>query len=213
MRMQEMYTRVPEEWVRQLAAEQAMGRLVSVRADGLPRIGLHNFVYAAGRGRIELHCSRHDEQLPDLLERPRCLFEVDEVMAVIPSYWVDPTDAGVATTYHRTAIFECSARVIREPGELLTHLEDLMAKHQPEGGYDALRPGTRYAPTLRALVLVALDVVQVRTKFKLGQNRSAALRRRIVESLRGRNRPGDSRTADAVERVLALEESEVAEPA
>jgi uncharacterized protein len=207
MRMQEIYARVPHGWVRELAAEQAMGRLVSVRADGLPRIGLHNFVYAEERGRIELHLSRHDEQLPDLLERPRCLFEVDEVMAVIPSYWVDPTDAGVATTYHRTVIFECAARVVSEPGELLTHLEDLMAKHQPEGGYEPLRRGTRYVSTLRALVLVALDVVEVRTKFKLGQNRSAAMRRRIVGALRERDRAGDARTAEAVERVLALEEA------
>ena len=43
------------------------------------------------------------------------MLEVDEVLGVIPSYWVHPEYAGSATAYHRTVIFECTARVAADP--------------------------------------------------------------------------------------------------
>jgi len=102
------YAQVPPDEVERFVAAQELGRLVTAGADG-PHIGLYPFAYSATG--IEMHLVRTDEQARDLRAQPRCLFEVDEPLATIPSYWVDPENAIYATAYHRTAIFDCVARV------------------------------------------------------------------------------------------------------
>jgi uncharacterized protein len=198
------YTEVGPEDLDGLFRTQALGRLVTVAADGTPHLGLFNFVRAGNR--VELHLSRKDEQVADLRARGRCAFEVDEPLAVIPSYWVDARDASVATSYYRAAVLECDGEVIDDDVELAAHLQQLLDRYQPEGGYQTLAADEPlYRPTLRALVLVRLSVRAVRPKFKLGQNRPAATRRHVAEELRGR---GNRSAATAVEAQLAAEQSQ-----
>jgi len=153
-----------------------------------------------------VHLNRNDEQLADLEGHPRCAFEVDDVLGVIPSYWVHPEDAVMATAYHRTVIFECEAVVSREAAVLAEQQMSLLARYQPEGGF---RPVTPDDPLYRAAIAhiaaVRLDIRNRRTKFKLGQNRSSHIRAKIVNELRGRGRPNDARAADALQSTIDRE--------
>lgn len=199
------YANVPAGDVEHFVASQELGRLITVGGDGTPHVGLYPFLYEADT--VELHLVRADEQIADLKARPRCVFEVDEVLAVIPSYWVDPEYGGAATAYHRTVIFECAATVAEDPHTIAAQQRRLLARYQPEGGFRALAPADPlYAGALAQIAAVRLSVARRRAKFKLGQNRSAAIRRRIIAELRKRGRLRDARAADAVQWTIDTEE-------
>jgi predicted FMN-binding regulatory protein PaiB len=195
------YADVPADEVARFVATQEMGRLITVGADGTPHLGLYPFVHDSDA--FELHLVRADELVTDLKARPRCVFEVDEVLGVIPSYWVSQEYAGSATAYHRTVIFECLATVVEDPAAVAAQQLRLLARYQPEGGFRAVSPSDPlYQAALAQLAAVHLAIESTRVKFKLAQNRPPEARRRIVEALRARGRPGDDRAADAVEWTL-----------
>ena len=191
------YTDVPREEVDRFVRSQEMGRLVTVAGDGAPHIGLYPFRYDGDA--IEIHLVRKDEQIADLKARPRCLFEVDEVLASIPSYWVHPENAGVATAYHRTVIFECTATVSEDPAVLAAQQVRLLARYQPEGGFRPVVPDDPlYQGAIAHIAAVQLVITGRRAKFKLGQNRPPATRAKVIAELRKRGRPNDGRAADAL---------------
>ena len=195
------YAEVPREDADRFVAGQELGRLVTVGDDGTPHVGLYPFVHAGDE--VDLHLVRADEQIADLKTRPRCVFEVDEVLAVIPSYWVSPQYGGAATAYHRTVIFECRATVIEDPQTVAAQQVRLLARYQPEGGFRPLDPADPlYAGALAQLAAVRLEVAQRRVKWKLGQNRPPEVRRRVAEALRARGRANDVRAAEALEWTI-----------
>jgi predicted FMN-binding regulatory protein PaiB len=195
------YSDVPRAEIDRFVQAQEMGRLVTVGSDAMPHVGLYPFVYDGAT--VELHLVRADEQVADLRARPRCVFEVDEVLAVIPSYWVHPEYGGSATAYHRTVIFECEARVTENPAVVAAQQTRLLARHQPEGGFRALAPeDPLYRGALAQLAAVSLRITRCRAKFKLGQNRPPEARRRVIAELRRRGRPSDARAAQALEWTL-----------
>ena len=195
------YADVPAAEVTRFVDTQALGRLVTVGVDGMPHVGLYPFVHEPGS--FDLHLVRADELVVDLEARPRCVFEVDEVLGVIPSYWVSQEYGGAATAYHRTVIFECRATVIKDPAAVAAQQLRLLARYQPEGGFRAVEPtDPLYRGALEQLAAVRLAVERTRVKFKLAQNRPPEIRRRIVEALRQRGRPGDAQAADALEWTL-----------
>jgi len=177
------YSDVPDAELDRFVDSQELGRLITVGADGTPHVGLYPFVREGGA--VDLHLVQADEQIADLDARPRCVFEVDEALAVIPSYWVHPEYGGSATAYHRTVIFECVAAVTRDPRAVAAQQVRLLARYQPEGGFRALSPDDPlYRGALEQLAAVRLEVTTRRAKFKLGQNRPAEARRRIIGELR-----------------------------
>jgi hypothetical protein len=195
------YTAVPADAVDRFVDAQELGRLISVGSDGTPHIGLYPFVRVPGA--VDLHLVRTDEVATDLRVRPRCVFEVDEVLGVIPSYWVHPEYGGSATAYHRTVIFDCVASVLDEPAAVAAQQERLMARYQPEGRFRAIRPDDPlYRGALAQLAAVRLGVERTRVKFKLAQNRPPETRRQIIHFLRERGRPNDIRAAEALESTL-----------
>jgi uncharacterized protein len=197
----EAYAGVPRTEIDRFVAAQELGRLITVGGDGTPHIGLYPFVYS-GTG-VELHLVREDELVADLKARPACVFEVDEVLATIPSYWVHPEYAGVATAYHRTVILEGRATVVEEPAAVMAQQQRLLGRYQPEGGYRALAvDDPLYRGALERLAAVRLEVVRVRALFKLAQNRPPETRRQVIARLRGRGRRGDAHAADALEWTL-----------
>lgn len=195
------YADVPAAAVERFVDGQELGRLVTVGADGTPHVGLYPFVRAEGA--IDLHVVRDDEVAGDLRARPRCVFEVDEVLGVIPSYWVHAEYGGSATAYHRTVIFECTGAVVDDPATVAAQQTRLLARYQPEGGFRGVDPDDPlYRGALRQLAAVRLTVERVRVKFKLGQNRPAETRRKVIQFLRERGRPNDVRAAEALESTL-----------
>ena len=195
------YADVPAAQVDGFVDAQELGRLITVGAEGIPHVGLYPFVRSAAT--VDLHVVREDEVAVDLRARPRCVFEVDEPLGVIPSYWVHAEYGGSATAYHRTVIFECTATVVDDPAAVAAQQQRLMARYQPEGGFRAIDPDDPlYRGALRQLAAVRLSVERVRTKFKLGQNRPPETRQKIVQFLRERGRPNDARAAEALESTL-----------
>ena len=195
------YAEIPREDADRFVDAQELGRLITVGADGTPHVGLYPFVYDGDA--VDLHLVRADEQIADLKQRPRCVFEVDEALAVIPSYWVSPQYGGAATAYHRTVIFECTATVVEDAGAVAAQQVRLLARYQPEGGFRPLDPtDPLYAGALAQLAAVRLAGGPRRVKWKLGQNRPAAVRRRVAEALRARGRANDVRAAEALEWTL-----------
>jgi predicted FMN-binding regulatory protein PaiB len=198
------YANVPAQTLDAFIRECEMGRLVTVGAEGRPHIGLYPFVYAAGV--IEMHLHRADEQFADLRSQARCVFEVDEVLGTVPSYWIDPKDAVKATAYHRTVVFECEAVLSQDPAELAAQQTRLLARYQPEGGFSPVMPeDDLYRMALRHIVAVRLEIKARQVKFKLAQNRPLEARRKIVGALRERGRPMDARAAEAVQWTIDQE--------
>lgn len=195
-------TEVPTESLHAFVQAQPMGRLITVDEQGFPRVSLFNFVFDGES--FALHLPRHHPQLRDLAARPECLFSLDEVLAMIPSHWVDEENGGLATAYYRQASFRCQATVSGEPEVLGPILQRLMDRHQPEGGYKALDPqDPLYQGAFKALVAVVLKVEGQNLKFKHGQNRTPEKRQAIIEHLKARALPGDGRAAEAVAWTLA----------
>jgi predicted FMN-binding regulatory protein PaiB len=194
------YAQVPPDQVERFVASQELGRLVTAGAEG-PHIGLYPFAYGATG--IEMHLVRTDEQARDLRADGRCLFEVDEPLGSIPSYWVDPENAIYATAYHRTVIFDCVARVNEDVAVIAAQQMRLMARYQPEGRFRAVTADDpMYKGALHHIAALTLTVARTRVKFKLAQNRQPEQRRAIAEALRTRNRPSDARAADALLSTL-----------
>ncbi len=205
----DVYAQVPPEEIERFVAAQELGRLITVGADGTPHVGLYPFVREGEA--IDLHLVREDELAVDLAARPRCVFEVDEILGVIPSYWVHAEYGGSATAYHRTVIFECQATVLEDPAAVAAQQVRLLARYQPEGGFRALdAEDPLYRGALRHLAAVRLDIQQTRVKFKLAQNRPPEARRRVIAELRKRGRPADARAADALEWTLSVAPPNVA---
>ena len=200
------YTDVPPDEVDRFVRSQEMGRLVTVGADGTPHLGLYPFAYDGAA--IEIHLVRRDEQMEDLRVRPRCLFEVDEVLGVIPSYWVDPENAVMATAYHRTVIFDCEATISEDAAALAAQQTRLLGRYQPEGGFRPVTPDDPlYRGAIAHIAAVRLDVRARRPKFKLAQNRPLDTRAKIVEELRKRGRPNDRRAADALQWTIDAQQA------
>ena len=195
------YANVSRDAVDQLVQSQELARLITVGDDSIPHVGLYPFVYDGKT--FDLHLVRSDEQIKDLKARPRCVLEVDEILAVIPSYWVSREYGGAATAYHRTVIFECEATVVEDPAAVAAQQERLLARYQPEGGFRPLDPESPlYRGAMAQLAAVRLDINRWRAKFKLGQNRPAEARRQVIAELRKRGRPNDGRAADALQWTL-----------
>lgn len=135
----EYYGDIPSDTVDAFVREREMGRLVTVSTEGSLDIGLYPFIYRGTT--IEMHLNRADEQFADLETRPQCVFELDDILAVIPSYWVHPEDAVMATAYHRTVIFDCEADVSRDAAVLAEQQMRLLGRYQPEGGFRPVTPG------------------------------------------------------------------------
>ena len=195
------YAEIARSEIDRFVATQELARLVTVGEDGAPHIGLYPFVYTGTA--FHLHLVRADEQIHDLERRSRCLLELDEVLGVIPSYWVHPEYAGSATAYHRTVIFECVATIEEDPGAVAAQQVRLLARYQPEGGFRPLDPADPlYRGAMAQLAAVGLEITRCRAKFKLGQNRPPDARRRVIAELRKRGRANDLRAAEALEWTL-----------
>ena len=108
--------------------------------------------------------------------------------------------------YHRTVIFDCEATVSEDAAYLAAQQTRLLARYQPEGGFRPLAADDPlYRGAIAHIAAVRLDVRGRRVKFKLGQNRSAAVRATIIERLRARGRPSDARAADALQWTIEQE--------
>ena len=120
----------------------------------------------------------------------------EEIVASVPSHFVDAERACPATTLYRSVQVHGTLDVVDDPREKVRALEALLHKHQPEGRYVPLaHDHPLYRKTVASLLVVAVSLERLDGKAKLAQNRTPAEQRRIVESLWRRGEPGDARAA------------------
>lgn len=165
-----------------LIASQRLGRLVTANAEGRPHIGLYPFVTVGDA--VELHLLKGDAQVADIRQNAKVVFEVDEILAFVPSYFEHPESGQRADHYYRTAIVEGEARIANEPDAVADHLNRLITRYQPERGYRTVTASDpMYASSVVRLVMIRIDTTRVWGKFKLGQQLSPEDRERVSRAV------------------------------
>lgn len=193
MRRREFHA--PESLGRQLFAEATELHLAGVDAENQPVF--RTFDGVVEDGWICFHASPAGEKT-SLLGRPVVL-SVEEVVARLPSYFVDPQKACPATTLYRSAQVHGVLTAIEDPARKARVLQRLMEKLQPEGGYVPLdHQSPLYKAQIRGLLIGGVPLDGVTTKAKLAQNKTAAERVMIIERLWQRGLPGDARALELV---------------
>jgi nitroimidazol reductase NimA-like FMN-containing flavoprotein (pyridoxamine 5'-phosphate oxidase superfamily)/GNAT superfamily N-acetyltransferase len=120
----------------------------------------------------------------------------EEVVASIPSYFIDPARACPATTLYRSVQVHGTLDEITNNAEKARALEALLHKNQPEGGYTPIRhDDAMYAKAIAGLLVVSVSLERLDGKAKLAQNRTPDEQRRIASALWKR---GDATAAFAV---------------
>ncbi len=181
---------------RDLLAGAGVVHLATTGADGSPILRAFNAVVVDGA--IAFHAAPAGEKM-EAMGRA-AVVSAEEVVASIPSYFLDPERACPATTLYRSAQAHGVIEEVTDMEAKARVLAALLAKYQPEGGHapiSAEHPLYRKAIAGLLVARVALD--RVDGKAKLAQNRTAAERVRLCEKLWERGAPGDAR---AIELIL-----------
>ncbi|MEW6612793.1 MAG: FMN-binding negative transcriptional regulator [Pseudomonadota bacterium] len=122
--------------------------------------------------------------------------------AAVSSAWYEEPAAAVPTWNYAAVHVYGRVRLIADTEEALVLLRDMTARFQPEGGHVPLQPpAARTQQLLSAIVAFEIDITRWEGKFKLGQNRSAADRRRIREALRERGGHDDLALAEMMQTL------------
>src|SRR5262249_37758769 len=125
----------------------------------------------------------------------------EEVIASIPSYFIDPERACPATTIYRSAQVHGRIERVEDASHKAEVLAALMKKYQPEGGYTPIDPESAlYAKAIDGIMVLQIGLEQIDGKAKLFQNRSPEDRIRVMEALWARGQPGD---VEAIEQIRA----------
>ncbi|MFN7971917.1 MAG: GNAT family N-acetyltransferase [Acidobacteriota bacterium] len=129
---------------------------------------------------------------------------VEEIVAPIPSYYVDPERACPATTYYLSVQVHGRLEAVEEPAAKARVLAALMAKYQPEGGHAPIEADhPLYRAAVAGLMIVAISLDRVDGKAKLGQNRKPGELAKVLELLWTRGDPGDPRAIELVRAANA----------
>lgn len=125
----------------------------------------------------------------------------EEILAEIPSYFLDPERACPATTYYESVQVHGGIEQVEDPDEKAAALQALMEKYQPEGGHvPIVATDPLYRKAVAGVLVLRISLQRLDGKAKLGQNRSPADLRQVLQRLWERGLPTDPQ---AVERVAA----------
>jgi transcriptional regulator len=192
-----------DEW-RPFVEAQGFGHFIA------PGVGLEYPAIAATQFVLEgyevlVHFARPNPVLDALRTNPRAVLSVAGDWAFIPSDWKtigdeDPT-LGIPTTYYAAVQLKGHADIRDDPSGIAEVLRRQLAVLQPTTPIaDPLAAHTAKLSAIRALVL---SVDEVAAKFKYGGNVDRHHREAVIDRLRARGGPGDSRAAAHTERRLA----------
>ena len=170
-------------------------RLATTAPDGGPILRTVHGVVVDGA--IAFHGAPAGEKM-DGIGRP-CVVAAEEIIAEIPSYFVDPERACPATTYYLSVQVHGKLQIVDDPAAKARVLAALMTRFQAEGGHfpiDAAHP--LYRKAIEGLLIARVSLEKLDGKAKLGQNRTPREIERILELLWQRGAPGDVRAIDLV---------------
>ncbi len=191
--------RMPDADALALLARVPVVHLATTAPDGRPILrAVHGVVVD---GALVFHGAPAGEKMEGL-GRP-AVVSAEEVVAEIPSWFLDAERACPATTYYRSVQIHGVLEQVVETRDKAAALAALMAKYQPEGGHapiDVAHPDYErlYRKEVDGLLVARVRPERVDGKAKLGQNRRPEALQRIVEALWRRGRPGDVEAIDAL---------------
>jgi ribosomal protein S18 acetylase RimI-like enzyme/nitroimidazol reductase NimA-like FMN-containing flavoprotein (pyridoxamine 5'-phosphate oxidase superfamily) len=127
----------------------------------------------------------------------------EEVVATIPSWFVDPERACPATTLYRSVQLHGTLEAVDDRDTKARVLSALMEKYQRDGGYVPIDPShPRYAElyekAVDAILILRVRGGDVDGKAKLAQNRSPEERAQMLEKLWERGLDGDARAIELI---------------
>lgn len=150
-------------------------------------------------GALAFHGAPAGEKLA-ALGRP-VVAAAEETIAVIPSYFFDPTLACPATTYYRSVQVHGVLEEVTDRHAKAAVLAALMRKYQPEGGHapiDADDP--RYRKQVEGILIVRVAQATIDGKGKFGQNRKPEELLRVLTQLWQRGQGGDPAAIEMLRR-------------
>jgi nitroimidazol reductase NimA-like FMN-containing flavoprotein (pyridoxamine 5'-phosphate oxidase superfamily)/GNAT superfamily N-acetyltransferase len=151
-------------------------------------------------GAVTFHGAPAGEKL-ELLGR-EVVVAAEDVVASIPSWFVDPERACPATTYFRSVQVHGVLEEVTDAPAKARALAALMAKHQPEGKHVPIAADhPLYRKAIEGLLVARVSLEKLDGKGKLGQNRSPGDLAVILERLWERGEPGDLRAIDLVRKA------------
>jgi nitroimidazol reductase NimA-like FMN-containing flavoprotein (pyridoxamine 5'-phosphate oxidase superfamily)/ribosomal protein S18 acetylase RimI-like enzyme len=190
--MRKAIYRAPEAEARALFARAPAVHLATTDDDGAPLLRTVHAVLVGDR--LLFHGAPAGEKMRAMGRA--AVAEAAEIVASIPSTFLDPERACPATTYYLSAQAHGELRTVEDPAEKAAALEALMQRYQPEGGYVPIAADhPLYRKAVQGLLVAELAITHLSAKAKLGQNRTPAERVRVVEALWERGAGGDVRAA------------------
>jgi len=144
------------------------------------------------------HLANTNPVLRRLETDPHATFTVSGPSAYVPSYF-SGEERGVPTSYYSWGQFQVEVALVRDHADLLTILEAMLARFQPEGRHPPMDPADRYwQGMLNAITGVRMHIRTAASRAKYGQNKPTRTRHLIVEALRQRGLAQDAAAADQV---------------
>ncbi len=170
-------------------------RIATSQSDGTPIMRTVHGVLVDGY--LAFHGSPAGEKV-NAIGRP-AVASAEEVIAPIPSYFIDPERACPATTYYLSVQVHADIERTDDPDFKTRVLAALMAKLQPQGGYVPLEVDhPLYRNAVQQIMVLRMSLERLNGKAKLGQNRTPEQLSRVLQALWQRGLPSDARAIDLV---------------
>ena len=164
--------------------QRGVGTLVSHGVNGLT-VGEVPLLLQPGTDRLWGHLARPNPQLQDLASGEEVLVNfLGPTGYVSPNWYSDP---GMVPTWNFVSVQVRGTPTVHDDAEVVLDIvKRLSAKH--EADFDTPWTIEKMDPDmlekmLGVIVGFSIDIIEIRGKYKLSQNRSAADRRSVVEGL------------------------------
>ncbi len=132
-------------------------------------------------------------------EGREAVVSAEEIVASIPSYFLDPERACPATTLYESVQIHGRVERVDDPIEKAAVLAALMAKLQPEGGHAPLAADhPLYRKPVAGILVLRVPLADLDGKAKLAQNRTPEDRAQLFAKLWERGLPGDPRAIELI---------------
>jgi predicted FMN-binding regulatory protein PaiB len=206
MKLQNIYIQNNIKEIERLISQSKTCLLATHLNSGNPQFGVFNPLLM--NHCIYLHHSRSDEQVGSLREDSKCRLIFQDILGIVPSNWVDERYAGAATTYYRYAELIGTSTLIEDPADQINYYRQIMQHFQPGHHFDPIDYNSSiYKGKIDSILLTKFTIQSVRAKWKLGQNRSIELRKKVARLFRERNLENDRRAAEEIERWIELNQN------
>lgn len=186
---------------------QTCNTCLLITGSGMDDISFGVFNPIPFENRIYLHLQIKDQQIKAMENNPSCKVIFQDILGMVPSYWVDERYGGAATTFYRYAELSCISNLIKDPNSQVKYLSQMMKHFQPEGVYDPLDYSSPvYKSKIDSILICELEIEEVKAKWKLGQNKPLEKRLEIAKRFQ---EAGNLRCAAEIQKSINGSESEL----